>query len=320
MEFFDPISYAVPFFIILMIAEGVALKLRGIDGYDVKDTFFSLAMGIGSLVVKIVFGAAVSYAAHSWVYSHRLIENVPVNWWTILICFVLYDLAYYWQHRFGHEYRWFWASHVNHHSSQRYNLSTALRQTWTGTIALTFIFGLPIALFGFPPEMIFFVAAWNLLYQFWIHTELVDRMGPLEWIFNTPSHHRVHHATNPRYLDSNYAGTLIIWDRMFGTFSPEVAEDPPRYGIGKNLETNNLLIVAFHEWIAMVKDLKTARSLKDVYGYMFRTPGWTPDGSRMTTKKAKANWKRKQERLKAQEDGLQSGEGDPAAKAVEPAE
>ncbi len=314
MEFYDPISYAVPVFIILMIVEGVALRLRGIDGYDVKDTFFSLAMGIGSLVAKILFGAAVSYAAHSWVYEYRLVASVPVNWWTILICFVLYDLAYYWQHRFGHEHRWFWASHVNHHSSQRYNLSTALRQTWTGTLALTFIFGLPIALFGFQPEMIFFVAAWNLLYQFWIHTELVDRMGPFEWVFNTPSHHRVHHATNPRYLDSNYAGTLIIWDRMFGTFSPEVAEDPPRYGIGKNLETNNLLVVAFHEWMAMVKDLRSARSLRDVFGYMFRTPGWTPDGSRMTTKKAKANWKRRQERLKG--DALKErGE-----KIVEPAE
>jgi sterol desaturase/sphingolipid hydroxylase (fatty acid hydroxylase superfamily) len=294
MEFFDPISYAVPFFIILMIVEGVALKLRGIDGYEVKDTFFSLAMGIGSLIAGIALGTSMSYAAHSWIYGYRLIETIPISWWTILICFVLYDLAYYWKHRFGHEYRWFWASHVNHHSSQRYNLSTALRQTWTGTITLTFIFGLPIALLGFQPEMIFFVAAWNLLYQFWIHTELVDRMGPFEWIFNTPSHHRVHHATNPRYLDSNYAGTLIIWDRMFGTFSPEVAEDPPRYGIGKNLETNNLLIVAFHEWMAMVRDLKTARSLRDVYGYMFRTPGWTPDNSRMTTKTAKANWKRKQ--------------------------
>ncbi|KZL20268.1 sterol desaturase family protein [Pseudovibrio sp. WM33] len=294
MEFFDPISYAVPFFIILMIVEGVALKLRGVDGYEVKDTFFSLAMGIGSLIAGIALGTSMSYAAHSWIYGYRLIETIPINWWTILICFLLYDLAYYWKHRFGHEYRWFWASHVNHHSSQRYNLSTALRQTWTGTITLTFIFGLPIALLGFQPEMIFFVAAWNLLYQFWIHTELVDRMGPFEWIFNTPSHHRVHHATNPRYLDSNYAGTLIIWDRMFGTFSPEVAEDPPRYGIGKNLETNNLLIVAFHEWMAMVRDLKTARSLRDVLGYMFRTPGWTPDNSRMTTKKAKANWKRKQ--------------------------
>lgn len=295
MDFYDPIAYAVPFFIVLMIAEGIALKLRGFKGYEAKDTFFSLAMGIGSLVVKVAFGAAVAYAAHAFIYQYRLIEDIPVTWWSILICFVLYDFAYYWQHRFGHEYRWFWASHVNHHSSQKYNLSTALRQTWSGTLALTFIFGLPIALLGFLPEMIFFVAAWNLLYQFWIHTELIDRMGPFEWIFNTPSHHRVHHATNPRYLDSNYAGTLIIWDRMFGTFTPEVREDPPKYGIGKNLTTNNLLVVAFHEWMAMMKDLKTARSLQDVFGYMFRTPGWTPDGSRLTTKIVKERWRKRQE-------------------------
>ncbi|GHB28261.1 hypothetical protein GCM10007094_15920 [Pseudovibrio japonicus] len=317
MEFFDPVAYAIPFFVIFMIVEGVALKLRGFGGYGAKDTFFSLSLGIGSLVVEVLFGTFVAYTAQSWIYGYRLVESIPVNFWTIAACLFLYDFAFYWKHRFGHEYRLFWASHVNHHSSQHYNLSTALRQTWTGTIAFAFIFGMPLSLLGFPPEMVFFVAALNQLYQFWLHTELVDRLGPIEWIFNTPSHHRVHHATNPRYLDSNYAGVLIIWDRMFGTFSTEVAEDPPRYGIGKNLDTNNILIVVLHEWIAMVKDLRTARSLRDVFGYIFRTPGWTPDGSRLTTKKAKANWRRKQERLKAQQEALEQSEAEQSTKAVE---
>jgi hypothetical protein len=158
----------------------------------------------------------------------------------IALCFVLDDLRYYWYHRIAHRCRWVWAEHVNHHSSQHYNLSTALRQSWTGTFTGMFILRIPLALIGFHPVLLLFVGGLNLVYQFWIHTEAIGRMWkPIEWIFNTPSHHRVHHATNPRYLDSNYAGTLIIWDRMFGTFVPELDEDMPRYGIVKNIGTFN---------------------------------------------------------------------------------
>ncbi|WP_102868936.1 sterol desaturase family protein [Pseudovibrio exalbescens] len=294
MGFIDPIAYSVPAFIILMIVEGV-LALRGRwRGYELKDTVISLSMGIGSLVVKVIVGAAVTYAALTWAYGYRLIEDLPVTWWSVALCYLLYDFAYYWEHRLGHEYRWFWASHVNHHSSQHYNLSTALRQTWTGTIALTFLFGMPVAFIGFPPEMVYFAASLNLVYQFWIHTELIDRIGPLEYVLNTPSHHRVHHATNPRYLDSNYGGTLIIWDRMFGTFTEEVREEPPRYGIGRDLGTTNIFYVAFHEWLAILRDLRSVRSLRELVGYTFGPPGWSPDGSRMTTAQAKRNWRRRQ--------------------------
>ncbi|MTI18351.1 sterol desaturase family protein [Rhodobacteraceae bacterium RKSG542] len=305
MGFIDPIAYSVPAFIILMIAEGVAARARSVKGYEFKDTVTSLSMGIGSLVVSIAFGTAVAYATLRWIHEFRIINEIPVTWWSVALCYLAYDFAYYWKHRLGHEHRWFWASHVNHHSSQFYNLSTALRQTWTGEIAFAFVFGMPVALIGFSPEMVYFVAALNLVYQFWIHTELIDRMGPLEWVLNTPSHHRVHHAANPRYLDANYGGTLIIWDRMFGTFTAEEREEPVRYGIGKPLESNNIFFVAFHEWMAMARDMKKVRSLKELVGYTFGVPGWTPDGSRITSKMAKDNWKRRQEKKRQAESNAE---------------
>jgi sterol desaturase/sphingolipid hydroxylase (fatty acid hydroxylase superfamily) len=191
-----------------------------------------------------------------------------------VLCFVLDDLAYYVFHRSAHRVRWFWASHVIHHSSQHYNLSTALRQTWTGFFSLGFIFRMPLFFLGFAPELVFFCAGLNLVYQFWIHTEVIDRLPRwFEAVMNTPSHHRVHHGTNPRYLDRNYAGVFIIWDRMFGTFEPERADDPPRYGIIRQLPTFNPLWVAFHEWIGIARDLARARSLKQAWAAIAGPPG-----------------------------------------------
>jgi sterol desaturase/sphingolipid hydroxylase (fatty acid hydroxylase superfamily) len=210
----------------------------------------------------------------------------------MLACFLLEDLAYYWFHRISHERRFFWASHVVHHSSQHYNLTTALRQTWTGALGLTFLFWLPLVFIGFPPAMVLMFSAISLVYQFWIHTELIDRMGPLEWVFNTPSHHRVHHATNPKYLDANYAGVLIIWDRLFGTFVKE--EERPTYGIISNLGTFNPFRIAFHEWAGIARDVARARSLREAAGYVFGPPGWSPDGSRQTSASLKAAWAARQ--------------------------
>src|SRR5262249_32778855 len=148
------------------------------------------------------------------------------------------------------------------------NLTTALRQTWTSVLGFTFVFWLPLLLIGFPPTMVFLFSGLSLIYQFWIHTELIDRLGPLEWVMNTPSHHRVHHAVNPRYLDANYAGVLIVWDRLFGTFVPEDVAEKPRYGIISNLATFNPLRIALHEWAGIVKDLFAARKPGDVLGYV----------------------------------------------------
>lgn len=274
-----------------MALELWAAKRRGVKAYEMRDTAASLSMGIGHRIVGLLGASALAYGAFSFVHQFRLIDALPFqsglgHWALVLVCFLADDFVYYWWHRIAHERRWFWASHVNHHTSQYYNLSTALRQTWTGKASFSFLFGLPLALIGFPPEMIVFVGAVNLLYQFWIHTELVDKIGPLEWILNTPSHHRVHHATNPDYLDANYSGVFIIWDRLFGTFTPET-DDKPVYGIIKNIESYNPFVIAFHEWAGIVRDVRAARSLKEVAGYVLGPPGWSPDGSRLTSKMIK---------------------------------
>jgi sterol desaturase/sphingolipid hydroxylase (fatty acid hydroxylase superfamily) len=237
----------------------------------------------GALTGGVVFALAM------WLWEHRLFD-IGWAWWAFVLCFVLDDLAYYWAHRTGHRVRWFWAAHVNHHSSQHYNLSTALRQTWTGFLALSFIFRIPLAFVGFHPAMLLFVGGVNLVYQFWIHTEAIGRLPRwFEAVMNTPSHHRVHHATNPRYLDANYAGAFIVWDRIFGTFVPEVEDEPIRYGIVRQLGTFNLLWSAFHEWIGIARDVWSA-PWPHKLSYLWRPPGWSHDSSRETSDSIRARW------------------------------
>jgi sterol desaturase/sphingolipid hydroxylase (fatty acid hydroxylase superfamily) len=202
-----------------------------------------------------------------------------------VLLFFAEDLCYYAFHRVSHESRFFWAAHVNHHSSTHYNLSTALRQSWT-TPLTTLPFWLPLPLLGFAPWMIITEQAISLLYQYWLHTEAIGTMGPFEKLFNTPSHHRVHHGRNAEYLDRNHAGILIIWDKLFGTFVPERA--PVEYGLTKNLESFNPLVIAFHEWRQIAVDVAGARSLGDAWRYVFGPPGWSPDGSRQTSEQMRA--------------------------------
>ena len=214
--------------------------------------------------------------------------------WVVL--FVLDDFTYYWFHRISHECRFWWAAHVNHHSSQHYNLSTAARQSWTGILVGTWMPWIPLGFLGFTPTAILAMQSINLFYQFWLHTEAVDRLpGWFEAVFNTPSHHRVHHASNPRYLDRNYAGVLMIWDRWFGTFVVERADDPPRYGILHNIETYNPLRIAFHEWLAMGSEVRRVRSLRGFIGTVFGLPGWRADGSGVTSDSVRAEWRRAME-------------------------
>ena len=278
----DPLPYAIPGFVALILIEMIWARRSGRwQAYETRDTAVSLMLGLGSVVVGALAAGAV---AASLVAAHRISPlSIGWHWWAWPLCFVADDLAYYWLHRAGHRVRWFWASHVNHHSSQHYNLSTALRQTWTGFIALTFAFRLPLAGLGFEPGMILTCAAFNLIYQFWIHTEAIGRMPRwFEAVMNTPSHHRVHHATNPRYLDRNYAGTFIVWDRLFGTFEPEDPAITIRYGIVRQLGSFNLLHAAFHEWVAMARDVIRA-PWRHKLSYLWREPGWSHDGSRETS-------------------------------------
>ncbi len=290
MDLPNPILYAIPAFVLLILAEMIYGRLTGRARFEPRDTATSLVMGLGSQFAGLLTRGIV-LAIGLWVWEHVRLFDIGFSWWAIVLAFLGEDLAYYVGHRAAHRIRWFWAAHVIHHSSQHYNLSTALRQTWTNLLALNFIFRLPLFLVGFHPLLIAFVAALNLVYQFWIHTEAIGRLPRwFEAVFNTPSHHRVHHATNPRYLDSNYAGTLIIWDRLFGTFVPEDDAEPCRYGIVKQLGTFNPLKVAFHEWLGILRDIAHARSLREVAGYLFGPPGWSPDGSRLTSDGLKARW------------------------------
>ena len=288
----DPVQIAIPAFVLLVAAEMAHARWRGgaaAHRYCPRDTMTSLMLGFGSSVAGALFGGAIVGIA-AWVHGFRLFD-VPYAWWAWPVCFALDDLAYYWFHRSAHRVRWFWASHVIHHSSQHYNLSTALRQTWTGFLSASFVFRLPLFALGFPVPMLLFCAGLNLVYQFWIHTEAVGRLPrPIEAVFNTPSHHRVHHATNARYLDRNYAGVFIVWDRLFGTYEPEVDGDRPRYGIVRNLGSFNLLWAAFHEWVGIARDLAGARSWRERLGFAFGPPGWSRDGARETSEAIRARW------------------------------
>lgn len=266
----------------------VAGLLRAKVEYDLRDTMANVAVSCGSIYFWGVLGwlyvGGVTFA-----YAHRLFD-IPFTWWSFLIVFVLEDCRYYWWHRISHRSRWFWASHVVHHSSQHFNLSTNLRQSWTSQFSGLTLLNVPLAFIGFHPGAVALAFSVNLIYQFWIHTEAVDRMPRwFEYLFNTPSHHRVHHASNPRYLDSNYAGVLMLWDRAFGTFVAEDAQEPPRYGLVHNLGTFNPVRIATHEYVAIAKDLvRPGLTLVHRVGYFFGPPGWSHDGNRSDTRSLRA--------------------------------
>ena len=287
----DIIHYAIPGFILLLLVEvGIAVK-ENKDWFEARDTFSSLAMGIGNVIIGL-FTKGVVLAAMAFVYQFRIFE-IGFQWWAWLLLVFAEDFTYYWYHRVSHSSRYFWASHVVHHSSQHYNLGTALRQTWTGDLSGGFVFWLWLPLIGFHPAMIFTMQAISLLYQFWIHTEAIGKLPyAFELVFNTPSHHRVHHSSDIKYLDKNHAGILVIWDRFFGTFQEE--EEHPTYGLTKNIHTYNPFRIAFNEWGQLLKDVSRAPSLRVAAGYLFGPPGWSHDGSRQTTAQLREQFKQKQ--------------------------
>lgn len=282
------LGIAIAVFIVVMIIEMVRARKRNPGAYEFRDSAASFLMGTGSTISGAAY-AGVHAAIFLAVYDMRLFD-IGWTWPALIICFFAEDLVYYCGHRLSHEHRLWWATHVVHHSSQHMNGSTAFRQAWTSLLGIGVWTRLPLFFIGFPPAMVFMFTGITAAWQLWVHTEQVKKIGPFEWIFNTASHHRVHHATNPCYLDSNYGGFLIIWDRIFGTFIAERDDEPCRYGIISNLGTFNLFRIALHEWVAMVKDVANARSLRDVAGYVLGPPGWSPDGSRQTSRSIKAKW------------------------------
>jgi sterol desaturase/sphingolipid hydroxylase (fatty acid hydroxylase superfamily) len=291
MPNFPPIIvYAIPFFLLAMLLEFFVASAKNIKVYSTKDAFLSIAMGLGNVFIGFVSKLFV-FAALYYVYENFRIFTVPITWWSFIILIFLDDFSYYWFHRTSHENRFFWASHVVHHSSKHYNLSTALRQTWTGGF-YSFIFWLWLPLIGFHPGMIIFQMSISLLYQFWIHTELIQKMPKwVEFFFNTPSHHRVHHGSNPIYLDRNHAGILIIWDKLFGTFQPELESEKVKYGLVVNIKTYNPIVIAFNEWGALFKDLIIKNvSLRNRIKYLYKPPGWKHDGTGKLSSDLKEEW------------------------------
>ena len=291
MPNFPPIIiYAIPFFVFAMLLEFFVASAKNIKSYTAKDAFSSIAMGLGNVFIGLVSKLFV-FAALYYVYENLRIFTIPITWWSFIILFFLDDFSYYWFHRTSHENRFFWASHVVHHSSKHYNLSTALRQTWTGSF-YSFIFWLWLPLIGFHPGMIIFQMSISLLYQFWIHTELIQKMPKrIELFFNTPSHHRVHHGSNPIYLDKNHAGILIIWDKLFGTFQPELKSEKVKYGLVVNIKTYNPIFIAFNEWGALFKDLNTKNiSVRNRIRYLYKPPGWKHDGTGKLSTDLKEEW------------------------------
>jgi sterol desaturase/sphingolipid hydroxylase (fatty acid hydroxylase superfamily) len=284
----DPVQLAIPAFILLVLLEIAVTRANRLPGYELRDTAASLAMGLGDLAVGLLAGTG-AYVALNLVHEFRLFD-IGYRWWSFVLIVFAEDLTYYAFHRLSHRCRFWWAAHVNHHSSQHYNLSTALRQTWTGGL-FEWVLWLPLALIGFPPALIVFEKGVSLVYQFWIHTEAIGRLPWwFEAVMNTPSHHRVHHATNPRYLDRNYAGIFILWDRLFGSFVAEEPSDPCRYGIVKNIGTFNPLRIALHEWVAIARDLGSARSWRERLVFLLAPPGRSFDGARQTTDEIRAAW------------------------------
>ncbi|MFT4613632.1 MAG: sterol desaturase/sphingolipid hydroxylase (fatty acid hydroxylase superfamily) [Bacteroidia bacterium] len=270
--------FALPFYLLAVFLEARWAKCHDVSLYRRKDTIASLAMGLISILVELLPRVAALYIMVLLYEWSPLKEVVQRQWWAWLCLFFLDDFAYYWFHRSNHEVRFFWAGHVNHHSSQYLNFGTALRQG-VGERVHKFLFWLWIPVLGFDPVMIVTMISLNLFYQFWIHTTAVGRLHPwYEAVFNTPSHHRVHHASNVRYLDRNHGGVLILWDRLFGTFSRELEDEPVVYGLTTNIDTDNILQIATHEYVSLARDIGRSSHWRDRLRYLFMTPGWSHDG------------------------------------------
>ena len=278
----DLIALAVPFFLLALLLELIVDRVRGSGLYRANDAINSLSAGTLSSTTGY-FTKFVELLVWGFVLENFALIDMPLAWFDgshrgialWITAALAWDFCYYWAHRFGHEISVLWAAHAVHHQSEDYNLSTALRQTSTGFL-FGWIFYLPLFLIGFPLEILITVNAVNLIYQFWVHTQVVEHMGVLDRILVTPSNHRVHHAQNPRYIDKNYGGIFILWDRLFGTFEPESDDDPVVFGVRKPLANWNPFRANLQVYQYLLFDAKNAQSWKDKLSIWFRRTGWRP--------------------------------------------
>ncbi|MBT9611215.1 sterol desaturase family protein [Aquabacterium sp.] len=277
------------------LAKGVHGQQRDRQPYDWSAFWVTVRINLWRVLVEaipmgVVLGASLPFG--QWMYEQRL-WTVPMDaWWGWVAMFFCTEFFYYWMHRAGHRVRWYWASHQVHHSGNQYNLAAAFRQSITGKVTGGFVFFAPQCLLGFSPDAVLISYGLNLVYQFWIHTDLVPKLGWMEGIFNTPSAHRVHHAANVEYLDCNYGGTIMLFDRLFGTYVEEQDGVPIRYGLVKPQTSRNALWVCLAEWAAIGRDLwrdVVSGRPQDVPGHLFGPPGWAPNGQGLTTEQLRAH-------------------------------
>jgi sterol desaturase/sphingolipid hydroxylase (fatty acid hydroxylase superfamily) len=271
--------------LVLLVGEVLITWVLGRKFYEMSDALCSVAMGL-FYAASIAVAAGTVLLGFYWVYQFAFFK---IDWGSsiglIIAAYVIVDFLFYWYHRAIHEVRVGWAAHVNHHSSQQYNVGTALRASFVEAWIEPF-FLLPALLVGINPIMVIALLSLNHLYQYWLHTRHIGKLGLLEWVMNTPSNHRVHHGSNLQYCDKNYGGTFIVWDRLFGSYEPEGEEVV--YGIRYQLETHNPIKATFHEWVALGRDMKSSGSVRNALGHLFQPPGWTPDGKGETTRALQA--------------------------------
>ena len=269
------LSYAIPLFLVLIVLEQWIAQQKGLEVNRGMDVISSLSSGMTN-TLKNLMGLSVVLISYGWLVNHVALAEVTPSWWVYMLAFLGMDFVGYWSHRFDHKINVFWNRHIVHHSSEEFNLSCALRQSISAVVGIYFFLYVPMALIGIPQEVVAIVAPLHLFAQFWYHTRVIDKMGVLEYILVTPSHHRVHHAINPRYLDKNLSQVFIFWDKLFGTFQEELPEDPPVYGVIKPVSTwNPIWINYMHAW-ALAKDAWRAHSWWDKVRLWWMPTGWRP--------------------------------------------
>ena len=277
---------AAPAVLVFALIEAVVLSRR--QRYDWRAFGVSSFDLVARIAVGLLLPLSIAAPLVSWAVQHRLTTIALDGWVAVLALFIGQEFCYYWYHRAAHRVRWFWGNHSVHHSPNELNLSAAFRIGAFGRLTGTPFFFIPLIWLGFDVRTVFSVLTLNLLYQFWIHATWIPKLGWLEFVLNTPSAHRVHHAANPEYLDANYGGVLIVFDRLFGTYIEERADLPCRYGLVHPLTSYNPLRVEFAQWLSLARDLIRARSLRAVLGHLFMPPGWAAQGAGDTTAELRA--------------------------------
>jgi sterol desaturase/sphingolipid hydroxylase (fatty acid hydroxylase superfamily) len=279
MELFQHPSTAVwlvPFFVLAIVVEAVLYPRFKGKTYPWRESVLSFIVAIGHGIAGILNQAVVIGVIGYAVWSLRVMTMPMDRWWSWLLLFVLEELAYYWYHRCAHRVRLLWATHAVHHSPDELTLASSYRLAWTPILSASWVFFLPVIWIGYHPAVVFGLLGISLLYQFWLHSTLIPKLGPLEWILNTPSAHRVHHASNEAYLDRNYGGIVIIFDRLFGTYTPEADGVTLKYGLVHPQTSNNPLVIVYGEFVNLLRDLWRARNWGDRWRLALMPPGWAP--------------------------------------------